>query len=285
MNDRDAALGEWKTANLPGGQVAYAERGSGVPVVFIHGLLANANLWRKVVPEVAEAGFRCIAADWPLGGHRLPFPAETDLTPVGVADLIAQFLAELELVGAIIVANDTGGALAQILMANHPERIGRVVLTPCDAFEEFFPKPFDQMPRLVRIPGALWLAGRLFQSSAVRRLPNTFGILAKRGVPDAILDSYVQPIRDSGEIRRDAKRFISGVHRRDTLAAAERLAGFDKPVLIVRADEDRIFAPELFERLAAALPNATLVTVADSWTFIPEDQPSELAQLIVNFAR
>ena len=113
MSDRDEALGEWKTAELPGGRVEYAERGSGTPVVFIHGLLANANLWRKVVPGVAEAGFRCIAADWPLGGHRVPFPVETDLTPVGVAELIAQFLAELELVDAIVVANDTGGALLQ----------------------------------------------------------------------------------------------------------------------------------------------------------------------------
>jgi pimeloyl-ACP methyl ester carboxylesterase len=130
----------------------------------------------------------------------------------------------------------------------------------------------------------MWLAGRLFQLPAVRRLPNTFGALAKRGVPDAVLDSYLQPIRTSREIRRDAKRFISGVHRRDTLAAAERLAEFEPPVLVVRAEEDRIFAPELFERLAAALPNSELVTVPDSWTFVSEDQPAELAQLIVTFA-
>jgi pimeloyl-ACP methyl ester carboxylesterase len=280
----DAALGEWKTAALPSGPVAYAERGSGRPVVFVHGLLVNANLWRKVVPEVAAAGFRCIAPDWPLGAHRLPMPADSDLTPAGVAALISEFLDELELTGVIVVANDTGGALTQILMANHPQRIGRVVLTPCDAFEDFFPAPFDRLPKLARLPGAVWLAGHLLQLPAVRRLPNTFGWLAKRGIPDEILDSYLRPLREDGDVRRDARRFIAGVDNSYTLAAATVLSDFDKPVLLVRAADDRIFSPLLFERLAAILPNATLVTVEDSYTFIPEDQPSELVRLILKFA-
>lgn len=273
-----------KTVELPRGRVAYVERGSGPPVLFVHGLLVNAELWRNVVPEVAAAGFRCLAPDWPLGAHQLPMPGDADLTPSGVAELIAEFLEELDLTEVTMVANDTGGALTQVLMANRPERIGRVVLTPCDAFEDFFPAPFDQMPRLARLPGAIWLASRLLQLPVVRRQPNTYGWLAKRGIPGEILDSYLQPLRESAEIRRDAKRFISGVDSSYTLAASKALADFDKPVLLVRAADDRIFAPELFERLAAILPNAKLVTVADSWSFIPEDQPSELAHLITDFA-
>ncbi|MFC6159464.1 alpha/beta fold hydrolase [Kribbella jiaozuonensis] len=267
------------------GGVTYEESGTGPVVVFVHGLLANASLWRKVLPEVAAAGFRCIAPNWPLGAHQLPMAPDSDLTPSGVAKLIASFLDELDLTDVTVVANDTGGALTQILMANHPERIGRVVLTPCDAFEEFFPAPFDQLPRLARLPGSIWLASRLLQYGVVRRLPNTFGRLAKRGIPDAILDSYLQPIRDSAAIRRDAKRFIAGVHSNYTLAAAEALTSFDKPVLLVQAADDRIFAPQLFERLAKTLPDATLVTVADSYSFIPEDQPEELTRLIVDFTR
>ncbi|MDX6259523.1 MAG: hypothetical protein QOH84_1211 [Kribbellaceae bacterium] len=280
---RDAALGARKVVSLPGGQVEYAERGSGPPVVFVHGLLVNANLWRNVVPAVADAGYRCIAPDWPLGAHRLPMPDLADLTPPGVAKLIADFLDTLDLTDVTIVANDTGGALTQLLMAAHPERIGRVVLTPCDAFEAFFPPPYDALPKLVRLPTALWLGSRLLQLPLVQRLPNTFGWLAKSGIPPEILATYLRPIHASAAIRRDAKRFIGGVHNRYTLAAAESLPNFTKPVLLVRAADDRIFPPHLFDRLSTTLPNANLVTVEDSYSFIPEDQPTELARLIVNF--
>jgi pimeloyl-ACP methyl ester carboxylesterase len=279
----DPALGAEKIAELASGRIAYAERGSGPVVVFIHGLLVNANLWRKVVPLIADAGFRCIAPNWPLGAHRLPMPA-ADLSPPGVASLIAEFLAALDLADVTVVANDTGGALTQILMTTQPERVGRVVLTPCDAYEDFFPQPFTALPRLVRLPGALWLGSRLLRLPAVQQRPTAYGWMAKRGIPGDILDSYVQPCFESREIRRDAKRFIAGVDKKHTLAAAAKLPGFDKPVLLVRAGDDRVFDASLFERLAAALPQARLVTIADSYAYVCEDQPSELAGLIVDFA-
>jgi pimeloyl-ACP methyl ester carboxylesterase len=278
----DPALGKEKTVALSGGHIAYAERGCGPVVVFVHGLLVNAHLWRKIVPLIADAGFRCIAPDWPLGAHRIPMPA-ADLSPPGVANLIAEFLAALDLDDVTIVANDTGGALTQILMASQPERVGRVVLTPCDAYEDFFPEPFTSMPKLVRLPGAVWLASRLLRLPVVRQQPSAYGWMAKRGIPSDILDSYVRPSFDSGQIRRDTKRFIAGVDNKHTLAAAEKLTDFGKPVLLVRAGDDRVFAASLFERLAAALPHAQLVTVADSYAYISEDQPSELATLIVDF--
>ena len=281
----DPSLGTTNTVRLPSGEISYTERGSGPPVVFVHGLLVNANLWRKVVPAIAEAGFRCIAPDWPLGAHRVPMPPNADLSPPGVAKLIAEFLDALDLDDVTIVANDTGGAITQILMANHPQRLGRVVLTPCDAFEEFFPQPFSSLPAMVRaIPGAVWLAGPLLRLPVVQRLPFAFGWLAKRGIPAEIVDSYLRPTRSSKLIRRDTTRFIAGVHSKYTLAAAESLGSFEKPVLLVRAGDDKIFLPRLSDRLAETLPDARLVTVPDSYTFVSEDQPAELARLVVEFA-
>ena len=279
----DTALGTEKTVTLPSGRVAYTERGAGPPVVFVHGLLVNANLWRKVVPTVADAGFCCLALDLPLGAHRVPMPADADLTPSGVAKLIAEFLDALDLTDVTVVANDTGGALTQILMANHPDRIGRVVLTPCDAFEEFFPEPFTSMPKRVALPGAMWLLSRLLQLPAVQRQPTAYGWVAKRPIPAEIVASYVRPSYESRQIRRDTKRFITGVHNRHTIAAAKVLPGFEKPVLLVRATDDRVFPAALFERLAATLPDARLVTVDDSYAFVSEDQPAELARLILEF--
>lgn len=279
---RSAELGRVHEVELASGRVRYTDRGQGAPVVFVHGLLVNGDLWRKVVPTVAAAGFRCLTPDWPLGSHEIPVP-DADLSPPGVAALIADFLDALDLTDVTVVANDTGGALTQILMANHPERIGRVVLTPCDAFEEFFPPAFAPLPKLARVPGVLWTMTQTMRIRALHRLPIAFGMVAKRPLPPEIADSYLLPSRRDAAIRRDLRRFLVRVDNRHTLAAAERLREFDRPVLIAWASEDRVFRPKLAHRLAETLPNATLELIDDSYAFVPEDQPDVLARLVVNF--
>jgi pimeloyl-ACP methyl ester carboxylesterase len=281
---RSTALGTVHEIDLPTARVRYFEAGQGPPVVFVHGLLVNAELWRAVVPGVAAAGFRCLAPDWPLGAHRIPVPA-ADLTPPGVAGLVADFLDRLDLQDVTIVANDTGGAITQLLMVNHPERIGRVVLTPSDCFHRFFPWVFAPLPVIARIPGGVWLLAQLLRIRALHRLPMTFGWVSKRPVPRPAVDSYLQPSRQDRLVRQDLSRFLRGVHRRHTLAAAQRLPGFDRPVLLAWASEDRLFPIALAHRLAELLPDAKVVPIDDSYTFVPEDQPTELARLITEFTR
>lgn len=276
-------LGDRHTVDLPTGTVEYRERGTGAPVVFVHGLLVNGDLWRNVVPAVADAGFRCLAPDWPLGAHSVPMPPSADLSPPGVARLIAEFLTALDLSDATIVANDTGGALVQLLMTQHPERIGRVVLTPCDAFDYFFPPGFAALPKAAAVPGAVRLMAGALQLPFVQRSDIGFGMTARQRIPDDVVASYVRPAARDAAIRRDLRRFLRGVHRRYTLAAADLLPAFDKPVLLVTAADDRIFPASLADRLAALLPDAHQVTVADSGTFVPEDQPAELAKVLVEF--
>jgi pimeloyl-ACP methyl ester carboxylesterase len=275
-------LGEVREVALPGGTVRYRERGAGPVVLFVHGLLVNGDLWRKVVPEVAAAGYRCITPDWPLGAHEIAVP-DADLSPPGVAALIADFLAALDLTDVTVVANDTGGALTQLLLVEHPERIGRVVLTPSDGFEKFFPQPFAPLPRLVRIPGAMWILVQSMRVRAMQRLPIAFGWVAKRRVPREIADSWLLPTRRDPAVRRDARRFVAGVHKRYTLAAAQRFGEFGKPVLVAWAREDKIFPLSIAHRLVDAFPAATLELVDDSYTFIPEDQPQALARLVLDF--
>jgi pimeloyl-ACP methyl ester carboxylesterase len=279
---RSTALGTEHEVDTPSARIRYRETGEGPPVVFVHGLLANGDLWRKVVPTIAGAGFRCLTPDWPLGAHEVPVP-DADLTPPGVATLIADFLSTLDLQDVTVIANDTGGAITQILMANHPERIGRVVLTPADSFERFFPPVFAPLPRLARLPGATWLLVQSLRLRALHRLPVTFGWVAKRPIPRDIVDSYLLPSRRDPAIQRDLRRFLVSVHKRHTLAAAERLTGFGKPVLLAWAKEDRLFPVSLAKRLAARLPEARIELIDDSYTFVPEDQPEILARLVVDF--
>lgn len=281
---RSAELGEPKTLRLPQGAIAYRERGVGPPVVFVHGLLVNADLWRAVGPVVADAGFRCLAPDWPLGSHELAMSPDADLSPPGLADLIADFLAALDLSNVTLVANDTGGALVQVLMARRPERIGRVVLASCDALERFFPPTFRFLPIAARLPGSGWLLAQTLRPRVLRRLPITYGWLTHRPIPPEVMDSYLRPARRNAGVRRDLRRFLRGVHRRHTLAAAEAFGGFDRPVLLAWGEDDRLFPMSLARRLAEMLPAARLAPVAGARTFVPEDRPEALAKLIVDFA-
>lgn len=280
----DAGLGPAHEVDLPMGRVRYHERGAGPPVLFVHGLLVNADLWRAVVPGVADAGFRCIAPDLPLGAHEVAVPG-ADLSPPGVAALLAALLERLDLHDVTVVANDTGGAITQLLITEHPERIGRVVLTPSDSFERFFPPVFGWLPAAARLPGAVWLLALTLRVRALHRLPFTFGWVAKRPIPAELVESFLAPSRWDRAVRDDLRRFLVGVHRRHTLAAAAKLPGFGRPVLLAWAGEDRLFPLSLAHRLAAALPAATVVTVDDSYTFVPLDQPEWLVRTVVDFAR
>ncbi len=278
-------LGEAKELRLPQGTVRYREIGSGPPVVFVHGLLVNGLLWRKVAPAVAAGGRRCIVPDWPLGSHEVPLDAGADVSPGAVARLIADFVEGLGLEDVTLVANDSGGAISQLLVTRHPERIGRLVLTSCDAYDNFLPPLFRYLQLLARVPGGAVVGMQMLRVRPLRRLPIAFGWLVKRPIERAVEDAYVAPIlRDAG-VRRDTTKFLRGIDKRDTLAAAEKFGEFHKPVLVAWSAEDKVFPLRYGERLAAAFPNARFEAIADARTFSPEDQPERLVELIQEFVR
>ncbi|WP_035850420.1 alpha/beta fold hydrolase [Cryptosporangium arvum] len=278
----EAAVDETSVA---GARIRYRDTGAGPPVVFVHGLFVNGELWRAVAPAVAAAGFRCVVPDWPLGGHTAPVPA-ADLSPPGVAALIGAFLERLDLREVTLVASDTGGAYTQLLLAGGGanDRIARVVFTPSDALEVFPPAIFGLLPVYARSRAATWLLTRLLGVRAVRNSPIAFGRLARRRFPDDVAAGYFGPARESAAIRADLRRALRHVHRRHTLAAAPALANFPGPVLLAWAADDRLFPLELGRRLAALFGHARLVAIPDTYTLVPEDQPEPLARLIVEFA-
>jgi pimeloyl-ACP methyl ester carboxylesterase len=284
MTQRPAQLGTPRTVDLGSCEVRVFEAGpaDGPVIVFVQGLLVNADVWRDVVPALSAGGARCITADWPLGAHDIAVP-EADLTPPGIAALIGRMLERLDLADVTIVANDTGGALTQILMATGPERVGRVVLTPSDSFEAFFPLMFKPLTWLAKVPGAVWFVEQGMRLRFAQRLPMAFGWLSKKRLPNDLLDSFVLPARTSRAVRKDLARFLSSVHKKYTLAAAEQLHTFDKPVLLAWGTEDRFFPMSLAERLAEVLPDARIVAVEGSRTLVPVDQPEVLTSLVLDF--
>jgi pimeloyl-ACP methyl ester carboxylesterase len=268
---------------LPQGVIRYRELGSGEPIVLVHGFLTNGDLWREVAPRLAE-GFRVIVPDWPLGSHQIPLNPGADLTPPGLARVIAAFLEALDLENVTLVGNDTGGALSQLVAVNHPERLGRLVLTPCDAYENFLPPMFRPLQVLARVPGAVFVVGQTLRPRAARRLPFAYGWLAKRPIPDDLSDAWMAPLLSNGGIRREIAAILKGISKRYTLDAAQRFGEFSKPVLIAWAPEDRFFKLRYAEQMARAFPNARLERIEESLTFVSLDQPERTADLIAAFA-
>ncbi|MEA2441675.1 MAG: hypothetical protein QOH76_3099 [Thermoleophilaceae bacterium] len=268
---------------LTAGTIRYRDTGDGPPIVFIHGLLVDGTLWRKVVP-LLEDRFRCIVPDLPLGSHTIPMKPGADLSPPALARLIGEFLDALDLEDVTLVANDTGGGLTQILMAERPRRVARVVLTPCDAFDNFPPALFRPLQWLARVPGAVYPIAQSLRFAPARRLPFAFGWLTKRPVPNEVTAAWLRPGQTDKGIRRDVARVLKLIHPRYTNAAAERLPGFDRPVLLAWAPEDRFFPLEHARRLAQLLPDARIEEVPDSYTFVSEDQPEHVARLVGEFA-
>jgi len=269
---------------LPQGRIAVRDTGSGEPIVFVHGLLVDASLWRKVTP-LLDAEFRCVAPDWPLGSHQTPMAADADLSPRGVAHMIADTLEALGLEDVTLVGNDTGGAISQLVAVERPERIGRLVLTNCDAFENFLPPLFRPYQWLARVPPLLTAAVQPVRVRGLRRLPMAFGLVTKRPVPHEVTDAWLRPFFSQRGVRRDTAKLLRGIDKRDTLEAAAKLASFDRPALVAWGNEDKAFPLDHGRRLAAILPQGRLEEVPDSRTFVSEDQPERLARLIGELIR
>ncbi|HVV17824.1 MAG TPA: alpha/beta hydrolase [Pseudonocardiaceae bacterium] len=268
---------------LSAGTVDYTDSGGDGPVVvLLHGLLMDASLWDAAI-ERLRTDHRCVAPTLPMGAHTTAVHPDADLSLTGLAALVGEFLERLDLRDVTLVGNDTGGALVQ-LVAN-ADRVGRIVLASCDAFDNFPPGLTGRTLLLTGTlpPGLFGVFMQQMRLRFVRRLPIAFGWLTKRG--DAATTRWLRPLLRQREIRRDTVRMLRALAR-DTnvlVAGAERLRGFDRPALVVWADEDRVMPPEHGRRLADLL-GARLVTVPDSYTLIALDQPDVLAGSIRQFA-
>ncbi|WP_202866747.1 alpha/beta fold hydrolase [Kribbella voronezhensis] len=211
---------------------------------------------------------------------------EADLSLPGIAQLVAEFLEQLDLDDVTLVGNDTGGALVQLLLRANTERVGRIVLVSCEAFDKLPPGLTGRTLALVGklSPGILGLFLQQLRMRAMRRLPITFGWLTKRG--DAATVRWLKPVLRDAAIRRDVVRVLRAAFadKRLLLKAAEALPGFDRPALVVWAAQDRVMPPEHGRRLADLLPQGKLIEVDDSYTLIPLDQPRRLAEAIAEFA-
>jgi pimeloyl-ACP methyl ester carboxylesterase len=266
--------------DLPAGRIRYREAGEGKPVVFVHGYLVDGRLWDGVVDGLSDR-CRCLAPDWPIGAQQIAMKPDADLSPYGIAAIIASFLEALDLEDVTIVGNDSGGAMSQVLVTRHPERIGRLVLTNCDTHENFPPGIFKTMPPIAKLPGGMAVLAAPFRIPALARA--AFKPFTKKPIPPELIASWMEPALHDPGVKRDTKKVTVGMNKRYTLEAAEKLRSSELPVLLTWAPGDRLFPLKYAQRLAADTPNARLVEIPDAATFVPLDQPQRLADEIAGF--
>lgn len=269
-----------KEVQLPAGTIRYREAGEGKPVVFVHGYLVDGRLWDGVVDSLSDR-CRCIAPDWPIGAQQVAMKPDADLSPYGIAAIVNDFLEALDLRDVTIVGNDSGGAMSQVLATRHPERIGRLVLTNCDTHENFPPGIFKTMPPLAKLPGGMALLAAPFRIPAVARA--AFRPFTRKPLSPELIASWMRPGLTDPDVKRDLKKVTTGMNKRYTLEAIEKLRGSELPVLLTWAPGDRLFPLKYAERFASEVPNTRLVQIPDSRTFVSVDQPQRLADEIAPF--
>lgn len=268
---------------LPQATIEYTELGpvdsARPPVLFVHGALVDARLWQSVAEHLAAQGFRCILPNWPLGSHSLPVSDRAVLSPKNIAELIHQLIVDLDLTDVTLVGSDTGGGLCQFLIDAHPDRIGRLVLTNCDAFEVFPPFPFNAIFALMRWGTSVRALGSLMGVTALRHSPAGYGLLINNPDPQ-LTSSWLQPASTNSAIAGDFAALAREIGKTDLSSTAPRLHAFTKPVTLVWGQSDRCFTPELGRRLAAAFPQSELVEVAGARTFVSLDNPGAVVAAI-----
>jgi pimeloyl-ACP methyl ester carboxylesterase len=272
-----------KSVDVTAGTIEYREEGdpNGAPVVLLHGLLMNDAQWNLALP-LLPPGFRYLLPILPIGGHRIPMREDADLTLPGMVDIVADFLDVLDLADVTLVVTDWGGALF-LTDIGRDKRVARLVICPSEAFDNFPPG----------FPGKVaWLASRntLAVSLAMRQLRIgwlrkqwlVFGQMAKKPVPQDIVDEWMAAGLADRRIRQDLVKYCrTKFDKADLIRATNRLADFDGDVLVLWSRNPVM--PDDHATCLAELTGGTLRHVDDAYVLVMLDQPEQTAQAIADF--
>jgi len=266
-----------QTADTKSGPVGYTDVGSGRPALFVHGVGTSGLLWRNVIGALKDER-RCIALDLPLHG-RTPVRPGQDLSLTGLAAVVEDFCEALDLTGVDLVANDTGGAVAQIVAAHQPERLATFTLTNCETQGNVPPLAFKPTVWLARAGLFAPLSG----PRVLRNLPTTRRLMYGIGYQDIsklpleVVRAYLEPLAGTKELAKQAQRWIASLHNRDLAAVEPALRRLTVPTLIVWGTGDVFFRLRHAHKLRDTIPGATeVVTIDGGRLFFPDERAADL---------
>jgi pimeloyl-ACP methyl ester carboxylesterase len=273
-----------KTVTTPAGPAGYLDTGDGPgsAALFIHGVGSAATLWEPVI-DLVSADRRCIAVDLPLHG-RTPPAASYSLGTT--ADFVIGFCSSLGLSGIDLVANDTGGAVAQIVAARRPDLLRSFTLTNCDSHDNIPPKAFMPMVLLARA-GLIAPLQRFMMRGDLRRARKVaFGTVCEdvTNLPLDMVRGWMEPLGSTRERAREFQRWLAAIRPDDVLAAEPALSRLEVPTLLVWGTGDKFFQIEWAYKLRDLIPGVReIVEVPGGKLFFPYERPAELAEPLRKF--
>ncbi len=270
------------TVALSAGDIAYAETGRGPNALFVHGVLINADLWRQPMEGVADLR-RSVAVDLPAHGASAARP-DADLSLNGLAEMLAELCWTLDLGQVDLVANDTGGAVAQVFAARYPERIRTLTLTNCDIGENFPPEVFKPSIELAAAGQFGPLVAAMAGDLALARSEVGFGqgYQHPEELSDELINSYLGPfVADQG---KGLERFLTASSAAELVAVEPLLAELRMPAQVVWGTGDIFFEPFWADRLRTMIPGVERVTMIDgAMLFFPDERADEFTTLLRSF--
>lgn len=269
--------------DVPLGRIRVRTAGEGPALVFTHGLLVDSRIWDQVATPIAAAGFTVVLPDLPLGAHSVAVADRWKLTTSGVAACLFDVADQLGIERFSILGFDTGGAISQVAAASRPERIERLALMSCDAFDHFPPLLIKPFMWAARWPPAMTLVLKTLSNNRYQHIPLPLGLVAKHKIDAHLVRAWSEPCKTDPNVRADLVAFIKQMNAFDTLAAAAVLRQFPGPSMVMWSRQEKVFPRKDAQRLTDLLPGCQLRWINDAYTFASLDNPLRMIELIKEF--
>jgi pimeloyl-ACP methyl ester carboxylesterase len=265
-----------RSVETASGRISYLEQGTGPVALFVHGVLLNGYLWRHQLADLSDIR-RCIAVDL-LAHGETEIASDQCVSVTANAEMLKEFLDALHIDQVDLVGNDSGGGIAQIFAALHPERVRSLTLTNCDAHDNWPPEAFKPFLTMAAGGGLRGTLDALLSDKRVYRSPQALGPAYERPeeLSDETIDKYLRPFVRSEQRTRDLERFLAAFDNRHTLIIEDRLKMLKVPTLIVWGTDDVYFDVKWSHWLADNIPGTRRrVEFENARIFFPEERWQE----------
>jgi pimeloyl-ACP methyl ester carboxylesterase len=267
--------------DTPSGSINYVEQGSGPVALFVHGVLLNGYLWRQQLEELKELR-RCIAVDLLAHGDT-EISVTQDVSVTANAHMLAELLDALKIEQVDLVGNDSGGGVCQIFAAVYPSRIRSLVLTNCDAHDNWPPEAFRPFVEMVAAGGLPQTLTAMLQDKSMYRSARALGPAYERpeAVSDDTIETYLRPHLRSPQRTADLERFVNAFDCRHTVDIETPLRQLQAPTLIAWGTDDIYFDIKWSHWLEEAIPGTKRrIELNGARIFFPEERIREFNEAV-----